>query len=214
MLSDLRRYNGRCLLLSPHLDDIELGCGGLASHLIESGADVRVVSFSFSEESLPVDFKKHDILEEANIARQTLGLSPSRNIFLDYKTRHFPSSRQEILDELINIKSSFLPDLVLLPSTNDCHQDHSVISEEGCRAFRSAVKLGYQLPWNCRTLENNFKIKIDEKHWLRKISAIECYRSQLVKGTFSLGMINKIGLVTGDGEYAESFEYIGSTNAQ
>ena len=36
----------RVLVLAPHTDDGEFGCGGAMARLVESGADVRQIAFS------------------------------------------------------------------------------------------------------------------------------------------------------------------------
>ena len=64
-----------------------------------------------------------------------LYLLPVR-IFLDY--------RQHILDTMIRIRDDIKPDLVIMPSLNDTHQDHNVVSNEGFRAFKRNSILGYE----------------------------------------------------------------------
>ena len=43
----------RALVLAPHTDDGEFGCGGTMARLVEAGADVRYVAFSIATRSLP-----------------------------------------------------------------------------------------------------------------------------------------------------------------
>ena len=43
----------RVLVLAPHTDDGEFGCGGTMARLVEAGADVRYVAFSIATKSLP-----------------------------------------------------------------------------------------------------------------------------------------------------------------
>ena len=43
----------RVLILAPHTDDAELGCGGTMARLLGLGADLFTVAFSSCEESLP-----------------------------------------------------------------------------------------------------------------------------------------------------------------
>ena len=51
----------KILLLSPHTDDGELGCGGTVAKLIEQGKEVFYVAFSACEQSVLPQFPK-DIL--------------------------------------------------------------------------------------------------------------------------------------------------------
>ncbi len=46
----------RVLVLAPHTDDGEFGCGGTMARLVEAGAEVRYVAFSIATKSLPPGF--------------------------------------------------------------------------------------------------------------------------------------------------------------
>jgi LmbE family N-acetylglucosaminyl deacetylase len=66
---------GSILVLAPHIDDGEFGCGGSIAKFIEEGADVFYAAFSLCELSLPSHLPK-DILErELHEAAGVLGLS-------------------------------------------------------------------------------------------------------------------------------------------
>jgi len=53
MVEQLMNTMRRVLVLAPHTDDAELGCGGTIARLLTDGADVFVAAFSTAEESLP-----------------------------------------------------------------------------------------------------------------------------------------------------------------
>ena len=55
--------NTRILILSPHTDDAELGCGATIAKFVSQGLDVFWVCFSTAEDSLPKSFPK-DALEK------------------------------------------------------------------------------------------------------------------------------------------------------
>ena len=44
------------LVLAPHTDDGEFGCGGTIARLVDAGAEVRYVAFSSASRSLPAGF--------------------------------------------------------------------------------------------------------------------------------------------------------------
>src|SRR5205085_10557146 len=46
----------RVLVLAPHTDDGEFGCGGTMARLVDAGADVRYVAFSIATKSLPAGY--------------------------------------------------------------------------------------------------------------------------------------------------------------
>lgn len=205
----------KVLALSPHIDDVEIGCGGLLSLFSRHAVSVRILSFSYSDDSLPRGFTRSHLKDEAHAARDHLGLGPECSVFLDFVTRDFANCRQEILQEIVNFSKTFEADLVLLPSTRDTHQDHQVISQEGARAFKSSMKLGYQIPWNLSILANNCKIRLSESDWQNKLNAISVFESQLQKKRFDVNSVDTTGRFFGeDGGPVESYEFVGSVYAQ
>ena len=52
----------KILVLAPHTDDGEFGCGGTIARLVDTGASVTYVAFSSAEESVPEGMDK-DILK-------------------------------------------------------------------------------------------------------------------------------------------------------
>src|SRR5262249_11400292 len=54
----------RALVLAPHTDDGEFGCGGTMARLVEEGVDVRYVAFSIATRSLPGGFPPDTLRHE------------------------------------------------------------------------------------------------------------------------------------------------------
>ena len=52
----MQQKKERVLILAPHTDDGELGCGGTIARLTEEGNDVYYIAFSTAEQSLPANF--------------------------------------------------------------------------------------------------------------------------------------------------------------
>lgn len=168
----------RVLVLSPHTDDGELGAGGFIARLIESGSEVKYVGFSACEESVPAEFPKDILRVECVDACAELGLEAEMVSIFNYQVRRFSESRQDILDDMISIRSSFSPQLILCPSLGDVHQDHSVIAQEAVRAFKKNCLLSYELPWNNFSFNNHLGVRLDQRHIDKKINAILKYKSQ------------------------------------
>src|SRR5581483_9781967 len=144
-----RRYDAltvfrKILVLGPHVDDAELGCGGTISRLVELGAEVRCLVFSDARRSTPPGYAEGALRKEAEAAARVLNVAELE--VKSYDVRRFPTERQPILEDLVVAKHEFEPDLVLLPSTSDIHQDHQVIRVEGERAFKMSTILGYEMP--------------------------------------------------------------------
>jgi len=168
----------RVLVLAPHTDDGEFGCGGTMARLIEAGAEVRYVAFSIATKSLPEGFAPDTLAREAREATATLGISADRLSVHDFEVRTFPDHRQEILELLIELWQEWPPDAVLQPSLGDIHQDHQVIAAEGLRAFKRTTVLGYEVPWNTFNFNYQAYIALEQRHVERKVTALSCYESQ------------------------------------
>lgn len=168
----------KVLVLAPHTDDGELGCGGTMHRLIEQGSEVIYVAFSICEESVPKGFHKHVLADEVKEATKVLGIDENNLIIKNYRVRYFKNRRQEILEDLVSLNKEIKPDLVLCPATTDIHQDHQTITEETMRAFKSTSILGYEFIWNSYDQKTNFFVSLSEKNIETKIEALKKYKSQ------------------------------------
>lgn len=200
----------RVLMLGAHTDD-EFGCSGTLSRLLQSGADVYYTAFSICEESVPPGYPKDILMHEARGATHVMGLSEDHVLFYNYRVRHFPERRQDILEELVRLRNKINPDLVLLPALSDIHQDHHVVASEGLRAFKFASVFGYELPMNTITFQHACFIELNDDLVQRKIEAVKCYQSQqfrpYVNDDFIRGLARVRGVQAGV-EYAEAFEVL------
>jgi len=201
----------RVLVLAPHTDDGEFGCGGTINKMIKEGDDIFYAAFSLAEESVPPPFPK-DILEtEVRAATGVLGI-PSPNLLLfKYRVRHFASHRQEILEDLVQLNRNLNPELVFMPAIHDLHQDHSTISNEGFRAFKGTSILCYELPWNNLNFATQAFVKLDQDHVDVKIKALSCYKSQQQKLYASPEFIRSLAVTRGvqvGAKFAEVFEVV------
>ena len=197
------------LILAPHTDDGELGCGATISKLIRNGVDVYYVAFSSCRDSLPDGEDPDCLIKEMHSATRLLGI-PSENVqCLDYRVRHFEEKRQEILDSMIMLNKQLHPDFVFSPSTHDIHQDHVTIAYECLRAFKKTTILQYEVPWNNYTFDNQLFSCVDDIDAEKKIKAIQCYDSQAnrdyAKPDFIKGLLLTHGVQIGH-KYAEVFE--------
>lgn len=199
------------LVLAPHTDDGEFGCGGAMSRWIEEGKKVFYVAFSSAEKSVPKGVPKNILKKEVKQATRALGILNEHCILFDYPVRDFPDYRQNILEDMIKLDKTLYPDLVLLPSTFDTHQDHQVISQEGFRAFKKKSMIGYEVPWNNLTFTTNMFVVLEEKHIVKKIGALRYYKSQSNRFYSSEECIHNLAKIRGlqiNSTYAEAFEII------
>ena len=201
----------RILVLAPHTDDGELGCGGAIARFVEEGKDVFYVAFSTARTSVTPEFPDNILESEVRAATKVLGISEDNLIIFDYPVRHFPEHRQAILDNLIKLREKITPGLIFAPSLNDIHQDHQVIAAEGLRAFKRHTILGYELPWNNIVFETRNFIPLAKRHIEKKIEALRCYKSQSHREYLSEEFIWSLARTRGtqiEGGYAEAFEVL------
>ncbi|MDC1542025.1 PIG-L family deacetylase [Candidatus Pseudothioglobus singularis] len=201
----------KILILSPHTDDGELGCGGTIAKYVDEGYDVYYIAFSACEESLPPEYEKDTLVKEAKKATSVLGIKEQNIFILKYPVRKFTEFRQDILEDLIVFKKKLEPDLVILPNSTDVHQDHIVIHQEGVRAFKDSSILGYELPWNNLMSKNNCFKSLDKSYIEQKVKALHCYASQKGRVYMDQNYIFSLAKTRGTQikkDYAESFEVI------
>ncbi len=204
----------RILLLSPHTDDVELGAGGSVAKFLEGQNELYWMVFSTAQDSIPDDMPKDTLRNEFISVAESIGLGPDNYKIYDYPVRYLFKYRQEILEEMIKVKKSFAPDLVIGPSPNDHHQDHEVISNEMIRAFKSSSSvLGYELPWNQTGFDMQLFNKLNERHVEKKLKLLSNYHSQLslnrpyFSNEFIRGMAKMRGVQV-QSDFAEAFEVI------
>lgn len=199
------------LVLAPHTDDGELGAGGTIAKLVESGVDVYYAAFSTAEKSVPTGFDKDILKIEVKNATKKLGIKEENLFIYNYEVRKLNYSRQEILENLIELRKNVEIDLVLMPSLNDIHQDHTTIAQEGLRAFKTKTILGYELIWNNLSFDTTSFVKLERKHIQSKVDALQEYKSQngrdYMSEEFIFALAKARGVQIGS-EFAESFEVI------
>jgi LmbE family N-acetylglucosaminyl deacetylase len=201
----------KVLVLAPHTDDGEFGCGATINRLISEGSEVYYAAFSACQQSVLKEFPSDILVTEVKAATRKLGIPEENLILMDYDVRTFNYRRQEILEDLIKLKHSIQPDLVFMPSVNDIHQDHYTIAFEGIRAFKFSTILCYEMPWNNFTFNTTTFFSLTEEHLQAKITALAEYRSQQHRPYANEAFIRSLATVRGvqtDKPFAEAFEVI------
>ena len=141
----------KILALSPHPDDAELGAGGTIAKFTEEGEKVYYVTFSSCEKSMPQGLPGDALRVECRNSTKLLGISPDNLILLDYEVRTWGGGGGGGREKLVEFNEKIKPDLVLVPSSSDIHQDHQVVALETIRAFmKTRVNiLAYPIIGNC-----------------------------------------------------------------
>ena len=197
------------LVLAPHTDDGEFGCGGTMARLVEAGSDVRYVAFSIATRSLPEGFPPDTLAREVREATAELGIPPENLTVHDFDVRTFPEHRQAILELLIEIWNDWQPDLVFQPSLHDVHQDHQTIAAEGLRAFKRTTILGYEIPWNNFDFAYQAYFALEQRtssaRWRRSSSYASQQHRRYANGEYVRNLARTHGINV-NLEYAEVFQ--------
>lgn len=199
------------LVLCAHPDD-EIGCGAFLSKLIENGQPVHYAYFSdCAESTVSLGFPPADLIEECHASCEKLGIAKSAIRGFDIPVRHFPQHRQKILEQLIVLRREIEPQLVLVASRDDIHQDHATLTNEAIRAFKHSNIVGYEFPWNHMHSRLDMLVKVEKRHVDAKIQAWECYKSQASRSYHGKEVLVSLARVRGvqaNSEFAESYEAI------
>jgi N-acetylglucosamine malate deacetylase 1 len=203
--------NKRALILAPHTDDGELGCGATIAKLLEENTKVFYVAFSACEESVPSGYEENELVKELHAAMAVLGVEKDNITIHNYPVRHFKDHRQNILQDIIDQREKINPNLIFMPCLGDIHQDHQVIAAEGLRAYKGRSILSYELPWNNVSFNTSAFIKLDKRHIDQKAAALAEYKTQegrpYTNKEFLFSLARTRGVQIGS-TYAEAFELV------
>jgi LmbE family N-acetylglucosaminyl deacetylase len=206
-MNDLK--NKTILILAPHTDDGEFGCGGTIHNLIKSNNNVYYCAFSACKQSVLKQFPSDILITEVKAATKLLGIKQSNLILFDYEVRTFNYRRQEILEDMIKLRMDINPEIIFMPSLHDIHQDHFTIAQESLRAFKFCSILSYEVPWNNLTFNTTCFMMLDEEAITAKVNALSEYKSQAHRSYANEEFIRSLAITRGTQigtRYAETFE--------
>jgi N-acetylglucosamine malate deacetylase 1 len=209
--------NNKVLIIAPHTDDGELGCGGTIARYLEEGREIHIAAFSTCEESLPEGLPDDTLKKEFYHSMAKYEIPVEQTYVYDYPVRRLSNYRQEVLDELIKLRNTIQPGLVFIPTSEDLHQDHQIVYNEGIRAFKYCSVFGYELPWNHLSFDSEAFIILNENHVAKKWEVLTSYKTQLEMNRpyfnkdFIYGLAKVRGAQVGK-EWAESFKILRLVN--
>lgn len=202
----LNLVNKKILVISPHIDDVELGMGGTVN-LLKERNEIFYLGLSSPDNVEPKSF----ISTEFRQSCQHLGIKESNIITKNYHPRNMGDNKSEILQLLFDLNRQIQPDIVFIPNSKDIHQAHHVVFEEGRRAFKYKSILGYELPWNSIEFSMDVFVPLLKDNIVAKMASINSFKSQEKRMFFSNNILMDLARVRGKQigkEYAECFELI------
>ena len=194
------------LCIGAHPDDVELGCGALIAD-IHRQTRVVCVTLSDNQEN---PLLTH-LVEEHQASMSILGVAPEDDLLYPFTTRRFQSARQEILEVMLDLKKKYHPEVVLVHTGQDIHQDHKTVTEEALRAFRGTTLLGFDVLRSSYGFFPNFLVEVSERSVQSKIKALQAYCTYQDKYYFSEEIIRATALRHGalaERPFAEGFDIL------
>lgn len=194
------------LCIGAHPDDIELGCGALIADIVDQ---TNVVCVTLSDNQKNPLLEK--LVEEYNNSMSILGLKPENAILHDFTTRRFQAARQEILEVMVGLKKQYHPEVVLVHTAKDIHQDHQTITEEALRAFRGTTVLGFDVLRSSYGFFPDFLVEVSEEAVKTKIRALKAYKTYSDKYYFDESIIHATAIRHGalaERPFAEGFDIL------
>ncbi|MEQ8954917.1 MAG: PIG-L deacetylase family protein [Gammaproteobacteria bacterium] len=189
--------SGKVLVLSPHIDDEVIGCGGTIRLHVEQGDQVFVNYFADCTE-----IRQREALD----ACSTLGFNITG--FWPYVGREWPLHEREIFQQLCQLVTDINPDLVYLPTMWDRSHDHLMLNRLMVRLLRETGRdltlYGCEI-WS--PVHPNLIVDIS-KVACRKLAALQHFASQNIEidwAQAALALNRYRALTMRFGEYAEGF---------
>jgi LmbE family N-acetylglucosaminyl deacetylase len=213
------------LIISPHADDEILGCGGFISKFAKKNYHVNVVvmtNASKGAHDLYSPEYMNDIRKEAKLANNIIG---TKKLYFEdlpaLNLNNYPLYKiSGLLQKYLN---RINPEIVLIPSSYDIHEDHKIIFKAAKVALRQNRKsnlkkiLSYEVlsetEWNenGKAFNPNYFIRLKKSDINLKVKAFLKYKSQIKKYPHprSKEAIINLSKVRGSHvfmEYAEAFK--------
>lgn len=205
----IARKQKRVLVLSPHADDAEIGCGGYIARTVAEGGVVMValatvgdIRFLHLKDTVSVRVR----LEEFENSMQALGVQQHRILSSGYDSTLNNYPMGQMVAQLDELQEEFKPDEVLLPLPSS-HQDHKYCWEVGIAATRPSpakhspsVVAAYEYPqsfWGTSNPVGQGGVYVDvSAYWAKKIVALSCYATQMRNGHSLIGLAGVEALAT------------------
>jgi LmbE family N-acetylglucosaminyl deacetylase len=199
-------FGKRILFVGAHPDDIELGCGAFL-HQVQPHNDVLCLTLSDNQKNPNLS----GIVSEHFASFAVLGVPESKIILEKFETRKFPEQRQDILEYLLKIRKDYSPDLVLVHTRSDIHQDHNVVTEESLRAYRGTTVLGFDVVRSSYGFFPHFLVGVSEEDVDMKVKALSEYKTYHDKYYFNADLLRATMIRHGalaEKKFAEGFDIL------
>jgi len=166
------------LAIGAHSDDIEIGCGATILRLAEEVDDLHVCWVVLSANGGRADEARAGAAAFLGETSHEIRLGAFRDAFFPHD-----AGVKEFYEEL----KPLAPDLILVHTRHDLHQDHRIACELAWNTFRDHLVLEYEVPKYDGDLgAPSLFVPVDERHARRKAALlVEHFGSQRDKHWFT-----------------------------
>ena len=185
----------KILILSPHADDEILGCGGFISKYSKLNYQINVLVLTNANKGAPEIYPPETIKSLRNEAKTANNLIGTHKLIFEnlpaINLNNYPNYKiTNIINKYIN---NVNPEIILLPSSNDIHDDHKIIFKAAKVSMRPNREknlkkiLSYEVlsetEWNedGKSFIPNYFIKLSKSDINNKVKAFLKYKSQVKK---------------------------------
>ena len=185
----------KVLILSPHADDEILGCGGFISKFSKQNYHINVLILTNANEGAPEIYPPDEIKRVRNEAKIANNFIGTKKLFFEnlpaINLNNYPIYK--ISDTINKYILNINPEIILIPSANDIHDDHKIIFKAAKVSMRPNKKsnlkkiLSYEVlsetEWNenDKSFNPNYYVSLDKLDINKKINAFLKYKSQVKK---------------------------------
>jgi LmbE family N-acetylglucosaminyl deacetylase len=157
----------KILAISPHPDDVEIGCGGYIQRFDER----HILTVTCGEVGGPIN----DRISEAHNAADLLKA--------EVRFMHEPDTKVQVTSLIPRFKNfiwAMQPDVICIPTEFDTHQDHRAVHEAVMVAARDhmCTILSYATPSSIEFFTPNWFVELSEEQIRLKLKAVACHISQ------------------------------------
>lgn len=214
-MSDLAIFGKKVLIVAPHADDAELGCGGLIARLVASGVLVKVVVMTmYTDANKDTDPRYLELSKSMSV----LGVSDYHVLTTGTDGSLHLIAQNKIISLLDSLQEEYKPNTVIIPMASS-HQDHKYTWEvclASCRPkdvpYAPKLVIAYEYPltfWGDCDVSLAYRggLYVDISDVLvTKLAALSCYGSQMKEGRSLISTGATTALATMRG-YESSTQY-------
>lgn len=185
--------NKNIILISPHPDDIAVGCGGAVS-LLSSYNKITPLLFFTGFRGVKGKNKLKSIqVREKEMKKEARILKINKPLFLHLKSYN-KESRKNLKQDILKVKKAlekYRPNIIFLPQENDLQPRHHLSTQITLKALRQMTNLTnlklffYETVWGLfSAFDFNTAFILSSRVMRKKLEAIKVHKSQLQRTIF------------------------------